>query len=152
MYWALVWTKKGARPSLKGLLWPLLNRVSSEEDTGQNMDRGTEIQKHSVHTNYIFKRKNWTRTGIWTTDLQITSLALLTIDLSKFSLQSIFKCSSWNDRYQTPSLLTCKGLKYTGHMVCDTVIYWPIVKSARLEIWRSVVQIPVLVQIFLLKI
>ena len=41
--------------------------------------------------NLDFKRKIWTWTGIRTSDLQITSLALLPIGLSKFPFQFMFK-------------------------------------------------------------
>ena len=43
-----------------------------------------------------FQEKIWTWAGIWTTDLHITGLALLTIELSKFPHQPTLKYSSWN--------------------------------------------------------
>ena len=64
-----------------------------------------------------FKRKIWAWTGIRTSDLQFTSLALLPTELSKFPPQRTLKCSSWNDKYQTLSLLTCKQLKSAGPVV-----------------------------------
>ena len=45
-------------------------------------------------------------------DLQISSLALLTIELSKFPHQPMLKYSSWNDRYQMPSLFFWKSKNY----------------------------------------
>ena len=59
--------------------------------------------------------------------LQITSLVLLTIELSKFPLQPMLKCSSWNDRYRTPSLLTCKHLKYTLQEYENIIFFIPYV-------------------------
>ena len=41
-----------------------------------------------LNFNLDFKRKIWTLTGIRTSDLQITSLALLPIELSKFPFQT----------------------------------------------------------------
>ena len=64
--------------------------------------------------NLDFKRKIWTWTGIRTFDLQITSLALLPIELSKFPFQFMFKRSSWNDKCQTLSFFACKHLKSAG--------------------------------------
>ena len=54
--------------------------------------------------NLDLKRKIRTWTGIRTSILQIISLALLPIELSKFPSQSMLKRSSWNDKSQTLSL------------------------------------------------
>ena len=44
-------------------------------------------------------------------NLQITSLALLPIELSKFPLQSTLKCSSSNDKYQTLSTFNMQAFE-----------------------------------------
>ena len=67
--------------------------------------------------NLDFKRKIWTWTGIRTSDLQITSLVLLPIELSKFPFQFMFKHSAWNDKCQMPvafQMLTCKKVEVFG--------------------------------------
>ena len=109
-------------------------------------------ERKRYHYFLDFKRKIWTWTPIRTSDLQITSLALLPIELSKFPFQFMFKRSSWNDKCQTLQLFTCKPLKEERlNMNWNGNLDSSIGKSARLVIWRSEVRIPVQVQIILLK-
>ena len=54
-----------------------------------------QILLSSIKYDLDFKRNIWTRTGIRTSDLQITSLALLPNELSKLPFEFMFKRSSW---------------------------------------------------------
>ena len=74
---------------------------------------------------FRFQETNfWTWTGIRTSDLQITSLALLPIELLKFPFQFMFKRSSWNDKCQTLSTFLHVIIWNTaGPLVCDTICH-----------------------------
>ena len=87
---------------------------------------------HSINSTYNFcalKRKIRTWTAIRTSDLQITSLSLLPIELYKFPFQLMFKRSSWNDKWQTLSLFTC------NHLKSKALIF--LVKSKKLQCNRG---------------
>ena len=69
--------------------------------------------------NLDFKRKILTWTGIQTSDLQITRLALLQIELSKFPFHFMFKRSSWNDKCQTLSFFYVQAFEiYPYRLFC----------------------------------
>ena len=120
--------------------WPCLPRCISWQHV-------VNKQGLKVACTYFFldyKRKIWTWTGIRTSDLQITSLALLPIKLSKFPFQYVFKrlASVWHLSFQEERL----NMNWNGNLDSS------IGKSARQVIWRSVVRIPVQVRFFSLEI
>ena len=108
---SLKWERENICLSLSLRLYILQRRAYLWLAETHELSRLGQIIIRSKKYNLDFKRKIWTWTGIRTSDLQITSLGLLPIELSKSPFQFMFEGSSWNDKSQTLSLFTCKHLK-----------------------------------------
>ena len=80
--------------------------------------------------------KIWTWTGIWTTDLQITSLALLTIELSKFPHQPMFKCSNVQIPVQVQIFLMKIKLIDFKYYFSDNISVFKRIWLISLPCWR----------------